>query len=92
MNRFLGDGPSQIGSSAIPEARTYGRAALLLVESLMHSLLEKGVISRDDFIETVEGAAEVEQELAAANASLPSDSSGSVLYSLAHAFRTELGR
>ena len=89
MDSFKLNGSSQLGAAA---GHTHGQAALLLVESLMHALLEKGVISREDFIETVEGAAEVEHELVTANASLPSDSGGSLLYPMAAAFRKELGR
>ena len=90
MDSFKLNGSSALGDRA--PGRTYGQAALLLVESLMHALLEKGVISQEDFIDTVEGAASVEQELVTANASLPSDSSGSLLNPLADAFRKELGR
>lgn len=69
-----------------------GQAALLLVESLMHALVAKGALSREEFIEVVEGAAEVEAEFMTANASPPSDQCGSFLSPLANAFKTELGR
>ena len=92
MDRSSLNGSPQIGSSTSSHGRAHGQAALLLVESLMHALLKRGIISREDFIETVEGAAEVEQELGAAHASSPSDASGSLLYPLAAAFRKELGR
>jgi hypothetical protein len=69
-----------------------GQAALLLIESLMHSLIGKGVLSREDFIEIVDGAAEVEEELVAANAQFPSVNGGSFLSLLADAFKIELGR
>ncbi len=72
--------------------QSHGQAALLLSESLMHCLVEKGVISREDFVEIVEGAAEVEDELVVFNASVPTDGNGSLLYPLAHAFRRELDR
>ena len=90
MDSFKLNGSGSPGNRA--PGRTHGQAALLLVESLMHALLEKGVISKEDFIETVEGAASVEQELVAANALLPSDCSESLLNPLADAFRKELGR
>lgn len=69
-----------------------GQAALLLVESLMHSLVGKGVLSREDFVEIVEGAAEVEDELTTANAQFPSVDGGSFLSPLASAFKIDLGR
>jgi len=58
----------------------------------MHCLVEKGAISREEFIEIVEGAAEVDHELVTSYASTPADQSGSLLYPLATAFKKELGR
>ena len=92
MDRPALNGSPQLGSGASLEGRAHGQAALLLVESLMHSLLNKGVISREDFIDTVEGAAEVEHEFKTLDASSPTDSNGSLLYPLAASFRKELGR
>lgn len=73
-----------------PRGHSQGQAALLLTESLMHCLVEKGVLSRDDFIEIAEGAAEVEQELVDMSGSSPADREGSHLSLLAEAFRNEL--
>lgn len=92
MDRFATSGSSPMGPSSTPSDGRHGQAALLLVESLMHALRERGIISREDFVEVVEGAAEVEHELRTAKASPPSDSNGSLLYPLAAAFRKELGR
>lgn len=69
----------------------HGQASLLLTESLMHALLAKGILSREDFVEIVEGAADVEVELALAMSSSPPDGEGSLLRPLAAAFRRELG-
>jgi hypothetical protein len=69
-----------------------GQAALLLIESLMHALVSKGALSREEFIEVVEGAAEVELELMNAEACSPPDGRGSFLYPLANAFGRELGK
>lgn len=69
---------------------TLGQAALLLTESLMHALVEKGVISKEEFVDTVEGAAEVEYELLLANAGTPRDANGCFLDPLAAAFRKDL--
>ena len=80
------------GSGTPFRGQSHGQAALLLSESLMHCLVAKGVISREDFVDIVEGAAEVESELVDANASAPADRSGSLLSPLAHAFRRELER
>ena len=85
-----GDGP--FGPNEIFEGLAQSRAALLLVESLMHALVAKGTISREEIIEIVEGSAEVEHELMALNASYPPNHNASLLYSLAAAFKKELGR
>ena len=80
------------GTSTLGRDDGRGQAALLLVESLMHALVGKGVLSREDFVEIVEGAAEVEDELIAADAQFPSINGGSFLSPLASAFKIELGR
>ena len=92
MDDFTTSGGSTSHAAAISRDKGYGRAALLLVESLMHALVEKDLLSKEEFIKTVEAAAEVEEELVSSGASLPSNLSGSPLYPIAHAFRTELGR
>ena len=90
ISAFGGSGSGEVG--ARPVGQRHGQAALLLVESLMHALLEKGVISREEFLETVEAAAEVEHELMTEDASVPADAIGSHLFPLAAVFRRELGR
>jgi hypothetical protein len=92
MDAIKNVGSGTISGSSRPERNTHGQAALLLTESLMHALVDKGTISREDFIEVVEGAAEVERDLAIANAMSPADRDGSLLSPLATAFRQELGR
>lgn len=42
----------------------HGQAAMLLVESLIHGLIARSVISVEDAIEIVEVAADVKQEVA----------------------------
>lgn len=91
MSEHLSDG-------AIPRGRTsafssdHGRAALILVESLMHALVAKQALSREDFIDIIDVASEVECDLLAANDPSRSTFSRSLLYPLAAAFRQELGR
>ncbi len=92
MDASTTNGASSFGSGATPHGKAPGQAALLLVECLMHTLVDKGVLSREEFIECVEGAAEVEHELLTTNATIPPDGGGSFLYPLANAFRQELGR
>ena len=48
-------------ASAVPDA--HGQAALLLVESLVHGLIERELISVADAVEIVDIAAEVQADL-----------------------------
>ncbi len=91
MHGPLNNGSGPQGSGVPPHGQSHGQAALLLTESLMHCLVTKGVLTREDFIEIVEGAAEVEHELVTTSALLPTDQNGSFLYPLAAAFQRELG-
>ncbi len=86
------NGANSSGGGTNDDGHAQGRAALLLVESLMHALVAKGTISREDFVEIVEGGAEVEHELVASNSSYPPHHNGSLLYPLAAAFKRELKR
>ena len=92
MDVFENDNGAGFGGGTTSNTCGRGQAALLLVESLMHALVSKGALSHEEFIEVVEGAAEVEIELMNAGASSPPDGSGSFLYPLANAFGRELGR
>lgn len=47
-----------------PEPDAHGQAAMLLVESLIHGLVGRSVISTADAIEIVEVASEVKAEMA----------------------------
>lgn len=86
-NAAGGEGQNPTSASAAA-----GRAALLLTESLMHALVANGTISREEFVDIVEGAAEVEQDLAMADAMPPSNCGKSILHPLAHTFKMEIGR
>ncbi len=55
------EGPA--ASSSSPQD-PHGQAALLLVESLIHSLVARSVISVAEAIDIVDGAAEIEAEIA----------------------------
>jgi hypothetical protein len=48
-----------------PEPDAHGQAAMLLVESLIHGLVERSVISVPDAIGIVEAAVEVKRDIAA---------------------------
>jgi hypothetical protein len=69
-------------------ADRHGRAALLLVESLMHSLIDKGVITRGEAIDVIDIATEVEAELAGGS---NGELDGTLLAPLAKSFRIEAG-
>lgn len=51
------------GRPRSPDA--HGQAAMLLVESLVHSLIAHSIISVEDAVEIVDAAAEVKEEVAA---------------------------
>lgn len=46
------------------EPDAYGQAALLLVESLLHTLVERGVLTPQDIVSTVQVASDVKRDLA----------------------------
>lgn len=46
------------------EPDAHGQAALLLVESLLHTMVERGVLTPHDILSTVQVAAEVKRDLA----------------------------
>ncbi len=50
----------------IVEPDAHGQAALLLTESLIHSLVDKGFLSIPDAVEVIEVAADVKLEVATA--------------------------
>lgn len=57
---------NHVGGEALPrEPDAHGQAALLLVESLIHDLVGRSVISVQEAIDIVEVAAEVKAEVAA---------------------------
>ena len=85
MDNPIFNGSTQAAHGATLDQR-HGQAALLLVESLMHVLLEKGVISQEEFVETVEGAAEVEHELVKEKASTPGSRNSIVSLSFSPGF------
>jgi hypothetical protein len=46
----------------MPAVDTHGKAALMLCESLLHLLVEEGIIAKTKAIEAIEGVAEVARE------------------------------
>lgn len=53
-------------SPAIVEPDAHGQAALLLAESILHTLLARGVVTLDEAIGVVRTAAEVKADVATA--------------------------
>ncbi len=60
LNRVV----SAAGSPGIVEPDAHGQAALLLTESLIHMLVERGAITNTQAVEVVQTAAEVKVEVA----------------------------
>ena len=74
---------SHVGSAG---PSPHGLAALLVVESLMHAIVEKGLISSDEAFDIIEAAAEVEADLLDIDRSLIGSDEG-ILAPLADTFR-----
>lgn len=58
-----GDGVRRMPPAAEPDA--HGQAALLLAESILHTLLARGVLTLEETIAVVRTAAEVKADIAA---------------------------
>ena len=65
MTDNTNDNETYPASAQAPEPDAHGQAAMLLVESLVHGLVGRSVISVADAVEIVEIAAEVKAEIAA---------------------------
>ena len=52
--------------SPVPEPDAHGQAALMLAESTLHALVEKGLLTNTDAMQAVRTAAEVKAEVATA--------------------------
>jgi hypothetical protein len=65
MEEITNDNHSYPPVARPQEPDAHGQAAMLLVESLIHGLVERSVISVTDAIGIVEAAAEVKVEVAA---------------------------
>ena len=61
-----GDGARRAATTGPESVDPHGRAALLLVESLIHLLVDKGHLTRSDAIDVIETASDVEIEFALA--------------------------
>ena len=75
---------------AIMKGSAEGAAALLLVESLIHALIKRSVLSVQEAINVIEVAAEVERELDATGLGPTLGDSRSVLAPMARTFRADL--
>lgn len=73
------------------QADSHGRAALLLVESLIHELVSKAVLTRGQAIDIIDIAVDVEEELELGAGQALSRRRGSALAPLAATFRRETG-
>lgn len=55
---------SSFGKDTNPQADAQGQAALLLLESLIHSLLDNGALTKQQALDAINSAAEVKEESA----------------------------
>ena len=74
-----------------PNQEAHGRAALLLVESLIHGLTSRAVLTISEAIEIIDIAADVENDFRAASAEAGKPTSPSLLAPLATSLRFEVG-
>lgn len=65
MENIINDNLDYLPVARPPEPDAHGQAAMLLVESLIHGLVERSVISVPDAIGIVAAAAEVKLDIAA---------------------------
>lgn len=63
MTEISNDNDAENIETRGPDA--HGQAAMLLVESLIHSLIARSVLSVSDAVELIEVAADVKQDIAA---------------------------
>lgn len=91
MPEAFDDGAGAPDALATP-TEPHGRAALLLVESLIHGLIGRSALSVGEAIEIIEIAADVERELALdpTLATLPASPHSTLLSPLAHSLRFDL--
>ena len=86
---------SNIGDDHKPFAATMkdstnGAAALLLVESLIHGLIERSILSVQEAVDIIDIAADVERQLDASGLSPPLGDFRSLLTPIAHSLRGDL--
>ena len=76
-----------------PMSDVHGQAALLLVESLIHGLCERSILSADDAVEIAERAMDVQGELAelADGAGEPMWQSHHLLFGIARSLKADSG-
>lgn len=63
MDGATNDNEQVLSSAMAPEPDAHGQAAMLLVESLIHGLVAKSVISVADAIDVVDTAADVKMDI-----------------------------
>ena len=88
MNDVSGPGDGLVRARAGMDAE--GQAALLLVESLIHGLVERSVITIEDAIEIVETAEEVMVDLAV-DLGTPADSTMALLAAIRQSLESSRG-
>ena len=86
---------SNIGDGHKPFAKTMkdtaqGAAALLLVESLIHGLIERSILSLQEAIDIIDIAADVERQLDATGLGPPFGDFRSLLAPIAGSLRVDL--
>ena len=71
MTEFSNDNSAPSAAMDGREQDAYGHAALLLVESVLHGLIEQSVFSVEKAVDLIDTAASVKSEIAAENGDPP---------------------
>ena len=78
------------GGWRVDGSEPYGQAALLLVESLIHSMIARATMTVEEAIETIEVATDAERELRDSSEVLRNIDAPSMLTPIAASLRLEL--
>ena len=59
--------PNRVRAASRPDPDAHGQASLLIVESLLHGMIEKRLLTVEEAVEIMTAACEVKEEIASAS-------------------------
>jgi len=78
--------PAEKGCEAVTSRDPQARVALMLCESLLHVLVEEGVLSKAKAIEAIETVAELTREMADGNPAIEAHIAADLVRAIAESF------